>query len=41
VTPALMGTWLVKLARCQPLEISPEKVALANNVPVEVHRWAV
>ena len=34
-------TGVAKLACCQPLAVSPVKVAVPNEVPVEVHRWAV
>ena len=35
---AVMATGVAKLTCCQPLAVSLVKVALASNVPVEVHR---
>jgi hypothetical protein len=35
---ALIGTGLAKLTCCQPLALSPAKVALASKVPVVDHR---
>ena len=35
---AAIATGVAKLTCCQPLAVSPEKVAVASEVPPEVHR---
>ena len=38
---AVIATGVPRLASCQPLALSPLKVAVASSCPVVVHRWPV
>ena len=39
MVPAVIATGVEKVTCCQPLAVSPVKVAVASKVPVLVQRW--